>query len=131
MRPFTPPDGRDVPWLIDELVPGFAAGGDDLLVGLEDQVGQPVVAHELPDVFGRIELRRAWWQGQEGNVGGDLQLVRGVPTRLIEEQEGMRARAYPGGDLLQMQLHGLGVAVGEHEGGADAAFGTDGAEDIG
>ena len=87
--------------------------------------------HELPDVFGRIELRRAWWQGQEGNVGGDLQLVRGVPTRLIEEQEGMRARAYPGGDLLQMQLHGLGVAVGEHEGGADAAFGTDGAEDIG
>ena len=70
------------------------------------------------------------WQGQEGNVGGDLQLVRGVPTRLIEEQEGMRARAYPGGDLLQMQLHGLGVAVGEHD-GADAAFGTDGAEDIG
>ena len=43
----------------------------------------------------------------------------------------MRARAYPGGDLLQMQLHDLGVAVGEHEGGADAAFGTDGAEDIG
>ncbi len=119
-----PPDVREAPWLIDELVPGFAAGGDDLLVGLETKMDSQ---HELPDVFGRIELRRAWWQGQEGNVGGDLQLVRDVPTRLIEEQEGMRARAYPGGDLLQMRC----IAVGEHEGGADAAFGTDGAEDIG
>ena len=30
-----------------------------------------------------------------------------------------------------MPLHGLGIAARQDEGGADAAFGTDGAEDIG
>lgn len=30
-----------------------------------------------------------------------------------------------------MPLHGLGVATGQHESGADAARGTDGTEDVG
>ena len=37
---------------------------DDVVVGIEDAVGQPVVAHELPDVLDRIELGRAWRQGE-------------------------------------------------------------------
>ena len=43
---------------------------DDVVVGIEDAVGQPVVAHELPDVLDRIELGRAWRQGENSDVGG-------------------------------------------------------------
>ena len=34
-------------------------------------------------------------------------------------------------DFVEMPLHGLGVAAGQDEAGADAAGGTDGAEDVG
>ena len=34
-------------------------------------------------------------------------------------------------DLVEMHLHGVGVGLGQHEGGAGAAQGTDGAEEIG
>ncbi len=38
---------------------------ENVVVGVEDAVGEPVVAHELPDVLHRIELRRAWRQGKQ------------------------------------------------------------------
>ena len=28
---------------------------DEIVVGFEDAIGEPVVAHELPDVFHRVE----------------------------------------------------------------------------
>ena len=56
MGPFSVADGHDRPRLLDEPVPGFAAEGEDLVVGLEDPVGEPIVAHELPDVLDRVEL---------------------------------------------------------------------------
>ena len=34
----------------------------------------------------------------------------------------MGARGDPGGDLVEMKLHGFGVAGRQHEGGAGAAF---------
>jgi hypothetical protein len=42
------------------------------------------VAHELPDVFDRIELGALWWQRDEGDVGGHDERVRAMPSRLIE-----------------------------------------------
>jgi hypothetical protein len=44
-------DGHDAPGLFDELVPGITAVIDDITLGVEDAVGQPVVADELPDVL--------------------------------------------------------------------------------
>ena len=49
-------DGPDGPRLIDELVPCSAAEGEDVLIGIENAVGEPVLTHELPDVLDRIEL---------------------------------------------------------------------------
>ena len=40
----------------DECVPGLAAGLDDRFVGVEDAIGEVVLAKILPDVFDRIEL---------------------------------------------------------------------------
>jgi len=37
--------------MIDEFFPGVAAVIDDILVGLEDSVREPVLAHELPDIL--------------------------------------------------------------------------------
>jgi hypothetical protein len=44
-------DGHDAPRLIDELVPCRTTMVDEIVVGFEDAVGVPVVAHELPDVL--------------------------------------------------------------------------------
>ncbi len=34
-------------------------------------------------------------------------------------------------DLLELQVHRLGVGIGHHQGGAGGALGADGAEDVG
>src|SRR5438552_17033429 len=67
MCPIAQADGHDCPRLVDEAVPGKAAVIDDLVIGLEYEIGEPVVAAELPDVFDRVELgrstvRRAQWR---------------------------------------------------------------------
>ena len=40
----------------DQLVPSITAMIDDLIVGFEDVVGEPIIPHELPDVFYGIEF---------------------------------------------------------------------------
>jgi len=54
-----------------------------------------------------------------------------VPTGLIQHHDGVRAGCDLGCDLVEMPLHGLGVAARKHKAGADAACGADGAEDVG
>ena len=45
---------------------------DDVVVGFEDTIRQPVVAHELPDAFGRVEFRASGRQWHQSDVrGGD------------------------------------------------------------
>ena len=58
MGPFSGSDGDDLPGLLNEVVPGLAADCDDILVGCEHSIGEPVVTHELPYVFDRVQLRR-------------------------------------------------------------------------
>ena len=60
MSPFPSSYGHDFPRLIDELVPGFAGEVDDIVIGLEDPVGEPIVANELPDVLSGVQLGRPW-----------------------------------------------------------------------
>ena len=131
MGPLPSPYGHDFPRLVDELVPGFTGEIDDIVVRLEDPVGQPVVAHELPDVLGRVQFGRSCRQGQECQIGRDLQLVGGVPTGLIEEDDALGAVGDLGGDFLEMPLHSLAVAARQHESSPCAALWTDGSEDIG
>ena len=56
--PFSRTDGDDLPRLINELVPGSATERDDFLVGFEDAVRQPVVAHEPPDILHEVQRGR-------------------------------------------------------------------------
>ena len=59
---------------------------DDVVVGFEDAVREPVVAHELPDVFLRVELRAFGRQRDQGDVGRDDRLAGEMPAGLIDEQ---------------------------------------------
>jgi hypothetical protein len=131
MRPLAQSDGHDAPWLIGEAVPGEAAMVEDVVVGFEDAVRQPVIAHELPDVFDRVQLGAFDRERQQRDVGGDDEPGREMPARLIEQQHGVRARGHGGGDLGEVQRHPFGVAARQHQRGALALGRTDRAVDIG
>lgn len=131
MGPIAEADGHDCPRLIDEPVPGVTAVIDDVVVGSEDTVRQPVFPHELPDVFDWIELGRFRRQGHQGDIVGDVELVREVPSCLVEQQHGVGARRHGSGDLRQVQGHGGGVAERQDEAGSGPLGRADGAEEIG
>jgi len=118
-------EGHDAPRLIGELVPREAAVVDDILVGFEDPVRQPVVAHELPDILDRVELGASGWQRHERDIVGDDQFGRAMPARLIEQQDGMGTRCDVEGDLLEMHAHGPAVAPGHDDAGSLVFSGTD------
>jgi hypothetical protein len=56
MRPLSKTDGHDGQWLIDKFVAGTAAVVEEIVVGEEHAVGEPVVADELPDVLDRVKF---------------------------------------------------------------------------
>ena len=56
MGPIAQSDGHDLPRLLGELVPREATVIENIFIGFEDAVREPVVAHELPDVLDRVQL---------------------------------------------------------------------------
>jgi hypothetical protein len=103
---------------------------DDVVEGFEDSVREPVVAHELPDVFLRVQLRAFCRQWDERAVGRNDQAAGEMPAGLIDEQRGVRARCDLGGDFGQVQVHGFGVTPRQDERRALAVLGADCAEYI-
>ena len=54
-----------------------------------------------------------------------------MPSSLIDEEDGVGLGGDLQGDLREVQVHRLGVAGGQDQGGAFALFRTDGTEDVG
>ena len=48
-------------WLIDELVPRLSAMVGDVILGGEEPVAEPVIAHELPNVLSRVQPGPFGW----------------------------------------------------------------------
>jgi hypothetical protein len=59
---------------------------DDIVVGFEDAVRQPVVAHILPDVLDGIEFRGFRREGDDGDIGWNDQSCRQMPSGLIDKR---------------------------------------------
>jgi hypothetical protein len=76
-------------WLASEFVPGLAAVVEQIVSVEEDPVGQPIVAHELSDVLGRVELGTFGRKGREREIARHIELAGHAPSRLIEKQDGM------------------------------------------
>ena len=104
---------------------------DEIVVGFEDTVRKPVVAHKLPDVFDRVELRTFRWQGDNGDVGRHDEARRHVPASLIDQEDGVSTGRDGLGNLREVQVHCLGVAGRQDQCRALALLGTNRAEDIG
>lgn len=85
MRPLAKSDGFDAGRLSDKLVPGIAAMVDDLGVGFEDAVGEPVVSHELPDIFHRVEFGAFGRQRDDADILGHDERIGYMPPGLIHE----------------------------------------------
>ena len=104
---------------------------EDVAIGSEDPVGEPVVAQVLPDVLNRVEFGAFRRQRHEGDVGRYDELVREMPSGLVEHQHGLRSRRHRPGDLGQVQAHRRAVAARQDKSCPLALLGTDGTEDIG
>jgi hypothetical protein len=53
---------------------------DDVVVRFEDAVGQPVLPHELPDIFLAVEFWCARRQWQQRDVAWDLERFGAMPS---------------------------------------------------
>lgn len=104
---------------------------DDVLVGREDAVREPVIAHELPDIFDRVEFRAFWRQRNDADIRWHFQLVARVPAGLIHQQHAVRTRFDGARYLGQMQRHGFGIAERQDQPGTLAMRRADGTEDVG
>jgi hypothetical protein len=131
VRPLAQSDGHDLPGSVDKGIPGVTAVIDDIVVGFEDAVREPVVAHILPDIFDRIEFRAFRRQRDDGDIGGNHQSCRQMPSGLIDEKDGVGSWCDGFGDFRQMQVHRLGIAGGQDQSCALSLLGADGSEDVG
>src|SRR5262245_27108160 len=104
---------------------------DEIVVGFEDAVREPVVAHKLPDVFDRIELGAFWRQRNDGDICGHDEAGRQVPASLIDQEDGMGSGRDRFSDLCKVRVHRLAVAGRQDQGRALALLGADRAEDVG
>ena len=104
---------------------------DDVVEGFEDLVRQPVLSHELPDIFLRVEFRCTRRQRHEREIGWNLEVFGTVPAGLVENKDGVGTGGDPCGDLVEMKLHGFGVAERQNEGSTGSVFGADRTEQIG
>ena len=75
MCPISQSDGHDFPRHLNQLVPSLAAFIDDIGIGRKDPIGEPVLAHELPDVFDGIQFGTARRQREKADVFGDIELA--------------------------------------------------------
>jgi hypothetical protein len=122
MRRLSHTNGNDALWLIDEVVPIEAAVVDDVVVGFEDAIRQPVAVHELPDVLDRVELGASRWQRQQINVWRHDEVGRTMPSGLLEDDDGVGTRRDVERDLVEMYAHCLAGAA-RHDDADSLAFG--------
>ncbi len=83
MSPIVQSEAHDALWLLGKPVPGIAAMVDDIVVANESSIREPNVAHELPDVFGWVELGTCWRQLQDCDVFRYAEFAGLGPTRLV------------------------------------------------
>ena len=101
---------------------------DDIVVGFEYAVGEPVVAHELPDIFDRVQFGTSRRKRHEGDIGGHDQFGGSVPSGLIEDNDRMRAVCDVNGYFRKMKAHGRAVAIWHYDPGCFTLSRADGSE---
>ena len=104
---------------------------DDLVVGFEDAVGEPVIPHELPDIFDWIELWTFGWQRDDADILGYDERGGHVPPGLIHEEYGVGTQRDGSSDFGKMQVHRVGIAERQDKPCTLAQCRTDRSKDVG
>jgi hypothetical protein len=104
---------------------------DEIVIGFEDSVREPVIAHELPDIFDRVEFGAFGRQRHDCDVGRHDEVPRQMPASLIDQKDGMGSGRDRFADLRKMQVHRFAIAGRQDQGCALALLGADRAEDVG
>ncbi len=102
----------------------------DGVVGFEDAVGEPVGAEILPDVLDGVEFGSARGQEDRRDVLRHIEVACGVPSGAVEQQNGVGALCDMARDF-EVELHRLGVGVGQGERRPDSAGWANGTEQVG
>jgi hypothetical protein len=102
---------------------------EDVLVGREDTVGEPVVPHELPDVFNWVQLWALGRQRDDGDVPWDAPQKEGsggrhgltqIPSRWRDQQG--HGHCHPGRHRLEGRTSEDFVHVERSQPGPCAVF---------
>ena len=131
MRPIAQSDGHDGPGLSLQPIPSIAAVIEQSIVVVEHAVGQPVIAEILPDVLLWVQLGTLRRQRHDSDIGRHHELVREVPTGLVEQQHRVSSWGDICGNRREMQVHRRGVAPGQDQSDSLALLWADGAKDVG
>ena len=102
----------------------------DAVHRVEDEVGEGLLAEEIPDVFGGVELRAVGREWGKAHVFGDDDIVGCVPAGAVKQHEDEFGRVAPS-HFGEEERHGLGIDGGEDETVEDAIVGADCCEGIG
>ncbi len=85
-------DRGDAACLGEKFSPSVLAGVEDGGVIREHAVAEIGLAQILPDVLGRVEFGTSGRQRNKGEVAGWVELARGVPSGLVENEQRMGPR---------------------------------------
>ena len=124
-------EGGDPAGFLEHGVPGVLAGLEDILIGGKHAVAEEVVFKVLPGFFGRVAFGAIGRDGNQGDIGGNAQCLRAVPSGAIGEYGGMDLGGEFSADFIEMQLHHGAVGAGQNQADGASTLGAKGAEDIG
>jgi len=72
---------------------------------VEDDIGQPIGAQELPDILDRVQFGRARRWEDQADLARHFELGGGLPSCLIEQYDSVGASCHAPRDFLDVQLH--------------------------
>ena len=79
----------------------------------------------------QVYIERAGRERHEGDIVGDFEVQGGVPSGLVEHDDGMGAGLDDAGDLFEVSVQRLCIGIGHDKAGSLALVRADGPEDIG
>jgi hypothetical protein len=81
---------------------------EDVAVIVENSVGEPVITHVLPEIFGWVEFGAFCGQMEQGDSIGNVHGLGALPTGLIKQQHRVSPRGNVLRDFKPMLIHCCG-----------------------
>jgi hypothetical protein len=121
-------EGLDAGWL--QVVPHSADFLQEGFVVTVGPIAEVVLLDPQPQAFDGVLLGSSRRQGQQRDVGRDVQSLAGMPACVVQHQDNMASGSHVPADGLQMQVHHERVRFGQHQRHRIPRLGVDGPEQV-